>query len=189
MEAQGYRGRRLLLGKIVDEKFADPAEILGELNRRVKETLHHNDPDLVSDDGLDIGICYIERNTRVVFAGAKIALYVRRGNQVQSIKGKNTSIGYRSSSSKMEFVNETWEVEAGDVFYLTTDGYLDQNGGEKDYPLGKKRFMQIIGSQGEKRMAEQKEAFEKALGQYMGNEPQRDDITVLGFSLSVILSA
>ena len=29
-------------------------------------------------------------------------------------------------------------------FYLTTDGYLDQNGGEKSFPFNKKRFKALL---------------------------------------------
>jgi hypothetical protein len=29
-------------------------------------------------------------------------------------------------------------------FFLSTDGYLDQNGGDKGFPFGKKKFSEII---------------------------------------------
>jgi serine phosphatase RsbU (regulator of sigma subunit) len=171
------------LKHIVDQNHIEPADILAELNRRMKEILHRNDQSRVADDGLDIGICYIEKDERLLFAGAKIPLYIHRGNQVHIIKGDNRSIGYRRSSGDLVFTNHNWEVQPGDRLYLATDGYVDQNGGEKDYSLGRKRLMQAIMEQSAKQLPEQLTAFEMVLSEYMGDEPQRDDITLVGFSL------
>jgi len=171
-----------VLKHIVDQNETDPACILAELNRRMKEILHRDNQPRITDDGLDIGICYIEKNQRLTFAGAKIPLYIKRENQVHVIKGDSKSIGYRRTSSKLEFTNRHWEIQPGDRFYMTTDGYIDQNGGEKDYPLGRKRLTQAILEQGAKELPQQQETFEKVLSEYMGNEPQRDDVTVVAFS-------
>lgn len=171
-----------ILNNIVDVVYDNPAVIIQKLNKRVKETLHRNQVSSMTDDGLDIGICYIEDKKRVVFAGAKIALDVKRGDQIYHIKGDRKSIGYRRSAPNLEFINHEWEIEDGDIFYLASDGYIDQNGGEKDYSLGHKRFNQIISDQREKSLVQQQQAFEEMLSQYMGDEPQRDDITVIGFS-------
>ena len=172
-----------VLKHIIDQNNTDPGYILTELNCRIKEILHRNDQASITDDGLDIGICCIEQNKRLVFAGAKISLYIGRDNQVKVIKGNNRSIGYRRSSADLKFTNHMWDIQAGDRFYLTTDGYIDQNGGTKDYPLGSKRLIQAIIDLAEQELPLQGDAFEKVLNQYMGNEPQRDDITVIGFSL------
>lgn len=173
-----------VLKHIVDQGQYDPARILAELNRRLREILYRNNQQYITDDGLDIGICYIEEPDQVTFAGAKIPLYIRRGNQVSVIKGDRKSVGYRHVSKDVTYTNHCWRVEPGDRFYLTTDGYIDQNGGERDYPLGRKRFIQIIQEQGSRDLSEQRGFFAQALSLYMGNEPQRDDITLIGFSLN-----
>lgn len=172
-----------ILNQIIDEKHENPAIIISELNRRVKETLHRNVQNRITDDGLDIGICLAEGSKRLIFAGAKISLYVRRDNEIRVIKGDNRSIGYYRSREDMVFTNHTLAIEEGDLFYLSTDGYLDQNGGPRDYPLGRERFVKIIEQLGAKSLSEQEQAFETALYAYMGDEVQRDDITVIGFCL------
>ncbi len=160
----------------------DPARILAELNRRVKETLHRSDPKGLSDDGLDIGLCYLEQNRRIVFAGAKISLFIGRDGKMQLIRGTNKSLGYRRSSLELSFANNEWLVEPGDVFYLTSDGFIDQNGGERDYPFGRQRFMATLGAlQGQSLESQQKD-LSLRLQEYMGQELQRDDITVFGFA-------
>jgi uncharacterized protein Veg len=68
-------------------------------------------------------------------------------------------------------------------FYITTDGYLDQNGGEKGFPFGKKRFKKLIKENYKKPMKIQKEIFIKALEEYKGDYEQNDDITLIGFEI------
>ena len=160
----------------------DPARILAELNRRVKETLHRSDPKGLSDDGLDIGMCYLEQNRRIVFAGAKISLFIGRGGRMQLIRGTNKSLGYRRSSLELSFANNEWLVAPGDVFYLTSDGFIDQNGGERDYPFGRQRFMATLGALQGRSLESQQEDLSLRLQEYMGQELQRDDITVFGFA-------
>ena len=138
----------------------------------------------MTDDGLDIGICRIDHHKRQLsFAGAKICLYINRESQITVLKGDGKSVGYRRSARNLEFSRQNWQIKHGDKFYLTTDGYVDQNGGDKDYPLGRKRLLQIISGQSRQAMSLQGKAFAEALRDYMGIEAQRDDITVVGFSL------
>jgi Serine phosphatase RsbU, regulator of sigma subunit len=172
-----------ILSDIVDQGYREPAVIVSELNRRMKATLHRDEQSRLADDGLDIGICRIEKHKRLAYAGAKIPMYIKRGDQVHVVKGDNRSIGYRRSDSEWVFTEHHWEIQAGDMVFLTTDGFVDQNGGAKDYPFGRKRLIQAVGELDARPMCEQREAMLKALADYMGAEPQRDDITMLGLSV------
>lgn len=171
-----------ILDPIVDVFPDQPDRILSELNRQVKATLHRKKTSQMTDDGLDISICYVENNKRLVYAGAKMSLYVKRADQVQRIQGDRKSVGYRRSPDELEFTNHEWIIETGDTFYMTSDGYIDQNGGENDYSFGYTRFMQALADFGEMPMSQQKQTVEDLLIQYQGKELQRDDITVIGFS-------
>lgn len=171
------------LHHIVDQNYTEPAAILAELNRQMKALLHRNDSGELTDDGLDIAICRIDHNTHLRFAGAKIPLYICRETQVTQLPADNRSIGYRRSSGDLVFTAHDWQIQAGDRFYLTTDGYVDQNGGEKDFPFGRSRLRQIMTEPANTAMSGQKQAFAAALREYQGLEAQRDDITVVGFTL------
>ena len=160
----------------------DPATILTELNRRVKETLHRSDPRGLADDGLDIGLCYWEDGRRIVFAGAKISLFINRMGHVQLIRGNNKSLGYRRSKPDLSFSNNEWLLEAGDVLYLTSDGFIDQNGGDRDYPFGRKRFIDTLSGLSGQSLSQQRDGLIAAWQSYMGEEMQRDDVTVFGFT-------
>ncbi len=174
----------LALHHIVDQNHTEPANILAELNHQIKAALHRHDSGEMTDDGLDIGICCIDRNQRLIFAGAKISLYIERENEVTLIKGDNKSVGYRRSADEMVFDAHEWAIRAGDRFYMTTDGYVDQNGGEKDLPFGRSRLSEVIARQEDVSLADQEAVFAAALREYMNGETQRDDITIIGFTVS-----
>ncbi len=170
------------LKHIVEQNYTEPAQILSELNLQMKQILHRNHQKSFNDDGLDIAICAIEGHSRLSFAGAKLSLYVRRDQEIHTIPGDHKSIGYKASPETLTFTSQSWDIEAGDQFYLVTDGYIDQNGGKKNYSFGKKNFITEILAQREA-VACQAAHFETVLRNYMADESQRDDITLLGFSI------
>lgn len=66
---------------------------------------------------------------------------------------------------------------------MTTDGYLDQSGGHKGLPFGKRRFEQLLLNHADKSFEEQFERLKLALHSYQGEHDQTDDITVVGFRI------
>jgi len=166
--------------------FNDPGQMLGQLNRNFKKTLHTNLPveGEVSDDGMDMAFCYIiPEDKKLIFSGAKSSLYYIRKSNAYEIKGDRQSIGYRKSKDSFKYKNHQITYKPDDTFFLLTDGFLDQNGGSRDYPLGKKRFKQMLNDNADKPFDQLKQIIEKELSDYMNGEPQRDDITMIGFKL------
>jgi serine phosphatase RsbU (regulator of sigma subunit) len=161
----------------------DPASILKTMNRLVKETLHReHDRDLSMDDGLDIGLCYVS-GSKLIYAGAKTSLYVKNDRGLDVIKGDRRSIGSIRTKDGYDFTSSQLEVESGDSFYMTTDGYLDQNGGIKNVSFGRHKLMELINQYHDQPLKEQEALFRSRLLEYMGDEPQRDDITIVGFKI------
>jgi len=60
------------------------------------------------------------------------------------INGNRYSVGYKKCAMDYEYKEYSLKVKDGMQFYLTTDGYLNQNGGEKSFPFEKKKFQNII---------------------------------------------
>jgi serine phosphatase RsbU (regulator of sigma subunit) len=156
--------------------------LLKLLNKLLKTTLHRKDRSKDIDDGLNIGILYVSQG-KIVFSGARHSLYIRDGLELRLEKGDNKSIGYRSTPDAYEFTNHHIKYDENTVFYMTTDGFIDQNGGEKNYSFGRTKFEEIINGCYLNRLTMQKDVFEEKLKDYMSGEEQRDDITVLGFKL------
>jgi serine phosphatase RsbU (regulator of sigma subunit) len=172
-----------VLNHVVDyECKDDPGFILQKLNQFIKETLNQDSLEVTTDDGLDIGLCYIKKGKELIFSGAKCSLYVATyGKDVAIYNGDKRSIGYRRTAKEFVYTNQVVPISKEQRFYMSTDGFFDQNGGPKDYSFGKKRFLSLINMYYEFPLSEQKKLFEQQLEMFMGDETQRDDITVIAF--------
>lgn len=167
-----------------EEGHEDPARVLGSLNGLVKETLNQHHKETPSDDGLDIGLCCVDKAHRTLrFAGAKIGLFVLADSRVDEIPPDRQSVGYKSSRLNFSYKSRHIECPRGAAFYMATDGLTDQIGGPRGFPYGKSRFKKLLSANCDKSMAEQKATLESQLQQWRGLEPQVDDITCVGFSL------
>jgi Serine phosphatase RsbU, regulator of sigma subunit len=173
----------LLSNIIIDSTAISPALIIRELNRQLREALNKESGDHITDDGLDAAIVYYDKRGKLYFAGAKISLYMLREEQVTRYDGYKSGIGYIKSAFPADYEDQVISVKEGDRFYITTDGYVDQNGGLYNYSLGKRQFKEMIIRFSALPMIKQGLVFEQELHKYMGQELQRDDITVIGFEV------
>jgi len=72
-------------------------------------------------------------NAKVLFTGAKRDLLVYRKNRKDTkiLKGDLKPVGGNMSiRNKREFTETEVELSKGDILYLTTDGFIDQNNKE-----------------------------------------------------------
>lgn len=164
------------------DEYISPAAILERLNETLKKSLNQETLSGPTDDGLDIGLCYVEENT-ITYAGAKLSLFKKTAEEIEEFKGDRKSIGYRRTPKNYTYTNHIITGIHDASFYITTDGYIDQNGGNRNYSFGRSYFSKLIEDSAGLSLSEQKEFFESELNKFMGDEVQRDDITVLGFKV------
>jgi serine phosphatase RsbU (regulator of sigma subunit) len=164
----------------------DPAALLAAVNRAMKAILHQQDRHRELeplDNGLDMALLrVVPRAGRFVFAGARIPLWLRLpGGELQELRGDPYGLGYRRSSADQAFTNHEGACPPGTCCHLFTDGILDQSGGPKGFGLGQRRLRAFLDEAAELPMAEQGRALARLLDEWQGRNPQRDDITLLGF--------
>ena len=123
----------------------------------------------------------------VKFSGAESPFFYREPDgKIVTVKGTRKSVGYKQVPDDFEYKEEVIKVQEGTKIYLTTDGYLDQNGGDKGFPFGKKRFLKIVEDFGMESMAEQQEMFMYEMDSYESmyeDNDRNDDMTVIGFTI------
>ena len=95
------------------------------------------------------------------------------------IKADRMPLGYYSGKDK-PFTNHETDLEIGDTFYLFSDGFADQKGGEENKKFMSRNFKELLLKIHERPMYDQKEVLDKTLTNWMGNNPQIDDILVIG---------
>jgi PAS domain S-box-containing protein len=168
-----------------DVGYTDPALILRKMNALVKNSLNQHHAETPSDDGLDIGLCFVNKLSKTVtFAGARIDLYVVRDGKLEEISADRQSVGYKTSQLDFVYTNHKVSINGRTNFYLCTDGILHQTGGPRAFPFGKTRVKKLLAALYGRPLGEHKKALQEAITNYRGPEPQLDDITVLGFTFS-----
>ena len=157
----------------------NPAALLTEMDTRLRAMLQHDPKNQGVATNMDVGLAYVDNAAKIVtFAGAKISLYACNGKNVDETKGDRTSIGGKRVPT---FSNKTVELDAQTTFYITSDGLLDQSGGEKGYGFGNARFADLMMRQSQRELSQQKAQFDAELLEYQGDLPQRDDVTLVSF--------
>jgi PAS domain S-box-containing protein len=86
---------------------------------------------------------------------------------------------------KPSFTNHQIQLRDNDVFYLFSDGYVDQLGGDTGRKFLKKRFRTLLINNYTKPFEQQSDIFEEVIEKWQGFEyNQIDDILVMGFKVS-----
>ncbi len=170
-------GVSLLHQIIGQEKIHQPDEILDTLHLKIEEVLRQQQSD--NRDGMDIGICVIEDAGSLKYSSAKRPFYYFTENEeFITILGSRRSVGGRMLRNKPFHVFEK-KYQKGDIFYMTTDGYIDQCN-EKRQNYGSIRLENDFKNMVNLPLHEQKIRLDKNLTEFQATAKQRDDITILG---------
>jgi serine phosphatase RsbU (regulator of sigma subunit) len=194
------------LDEIIDKEKAPRADfILNQLRIHVMESLKQMGGDDEAKDGMDIALLVIDFSSqRIEFSGAYNPCFkVRKltDDEIRKYENSNAEMpdGTMSNSkyiletifaskmpigisSKMNegFVFYDWNLEKGISYYMFSDGYIDQFGGEHGRKFMKKNFKRLLLDIQDYPMSKQKEILEQNLKDWMGQSPQIDDILVMG---------
>jgi len=169
----------------LDRAFAcntDLSEILNHLNSGIKNSLHQSGAQESIRDGMDIAICAIDRKTgNLKYAGANRPLWIIRNGktEVEEIKATKKAIGGFTEDNQL-FICHELELQKGDTFYITTDGFADQFGGEYGKKLMKKKFKEILLTIQNMSMDHQMTYLDNFIENWREGLEQVDDILVIG---------
>lgn len=173
-----------MLGKVVGSHgFVEPKDILFHLDDAIISSLHQENG--LVKDGMDMALCRVDKEKKeLLFAGAQRPLYYHNGNELSEISGSKSGIGGFVSGSDLKIFSQTTiQYKQGDSFYLTSDGYYSQFGGEKGKKMMKKRFFELVSDIAGKPVSEQPELLRDYYIDWQNNEEQTDDVLVIGVRL------
>lgn len=172
-------GNSILNEVVVQRKIYEPDKILKELDLRIIQSLKKTEADQGVDDGMDISILSFQ-GERVLFSAAKNPLYLIREGEVQLTKGSRYPIGSLDHGLDKTFDLHEIIARKGDKFYLVSDGFQDQFGGDSDRKYNTTRFKDLLLRTSHLEMSQQGEQLAEELNAWKGNNRQTDDVLVLG---------
>lgn len=178
-----------LLNKIVNrDNIYDPARILYELREDVEKALQQSETD--NRDGMDMSLCRItipeneeDLKLSLAFAGAKLPLLIYRSKEKEAelLKGDRASVG-GILTKRGDFHTKNTELSRGDVLYMFSDGFSDQNNVSRE-KVGSRKFRDLLTKGANLPLTDQHRRLSDFLQTYTIGTDQRDDITVMGIRL------
>ena len=116
------------------------------------------------------------------YAGAYSPVYIIKNKEFQHIKGDMMPVGI-FFREKPSFTNHEIQLEKGDAFYIFSDGFVDQFGGEKKRRFLSKNFKKILVEIYDKDMEIQRQILNKRFEEWKGDYEQVDDVLVWGVKI------
>jgi serine phosphatase RsbU (regulator of sigma subunit) len=166
-----------------NRRITDSGQILDELRKEVQHALRQKGKTEEAKDGMDISVCvaYTKRNI-IQFSGANNNLFLIRNDELFEYQADRMPVGIFELSDK-NFTTHKIPSKRGDLIYMFSDGYADQFGGpnRKKYRSAslKDKLLKIH----KLTLPEQREELEKEFYSWKGNQPQTDDVLIVGLKI------
>jgi tetratricopeptide (TPR) repeat protein len=160
-----------------EHNITDPGKILDKTREIVIAEFEKSDEEV--KDGMDISLCAFNNITnQLLWAGANNPLWVIRHHEIIELKPDKQPIGKYAEGKP--FTTHTMQLQKGDVFYIFTDGYVDQFGGEKGKKFKSAKLKELLLSISHEPMTEQQRILDGNFGIWKGSLEQVDDVCVIG---------
>ncbi|MCS7005714.1 MAG: PAS domain S-box protein [Cytophagales bacterium] len=178
-------GNSILNQIIHDKEIHRPDLILQEMHCQIEKLLRQRETG--NRDGMDVTICTLDfANQKVEFAGANNSLYRISNFKFEVYKGDRFSVGnviIQQAHRERNFTLHTFPLLKGDCYYMMSDGFEDQFGGEEDKKFGAKQMQSQLYQIHQMPMHLQKSIMEKVFVKWLGERKQTDDVLLLGFKI------
>ncbi len=195
-------GITLLNQLVKEQRMTEPAEILFHVNRRMRENLKGklagSNFTLADHEGIALSLLRFTHAAGkppvLHFSGANMPAYLLHKKVKDALQGNGTieylepaSItlgwgGYKASSATEQNPFKVHEVElaAGDMIYVYTDGYPSQFGSKGNIVFSQERFLKKLQEIYGQPASAQYSHLDTLFQEWRGDQPQTDDILVLG---------
>jgi serine phosphatase RsbU (regulator of sigma subunit) len=174
-------GWKIIEKAINEDNIEIPSQILAVLDKGLEKTFsREKNIGTIIRDGMDIGLCVInKKRKKIIFTGAFFPLYLIRENSLIEIKGDKIIIGMNGEG--LSYTDHELDLKQDDIFYLFSDGYVDQFGGSEKKKFMYRRFRYLLLTINRFNVDDQKSILDENIKTWMGSNDQIDDMMVIGF--------
>jgi len=190
---------------VVENQAADPGRILTQMRSNIIKALSQ-DGTSPNRDGMDGVLCCFDKEKYTLqFSGANNSVMLLRSSKnalkegpnlilkphklstdsytIYELKPQKMPIGFYPEKEE-DFKTKTYQLEPGDILYLTSDGYPDQFGGPKGKKFMKAHFLKYLLSIQESSLEQQQYSLWQKMENWMGEaHEQVDDICVMAIKV------
>ena len=165
----------------------DPARLLQEINRRIKDALGQIDGGKTtpkSNDGCDAILLAADSAAgKLTWASARMPIFhgAASGEAITRLEGERMGVGYTDTPYDYTWRNQELALSGADMFAICTDGLIDQIGGERHIAWGKRSLQDFLHCNRAQPMQVLAEILLQEHAAYQGKQARRDDLTFFGF--------
>ncbi len=172
-------GVTLLNEIVIGKHIAEPDRILENLRQGVIKSLNQAADEDSIKDGMDIAVCRVDFNTDTLwYAGANSPLFLVRGGELVHYRADKMPVAIHYKMGP--FTLHEIKLQKGDTFYIFSDGYADQFGGPKQKKYMTTKMKETLVSLEGLSMIQQGEKMNEIFEEWKGDNPQVDDVTLIG---------
>ena len=170
-----------IIHNIIDtKKIIVPNLILNAMVREFRKAFRNEFSNITIQDGLEVAICtYYKKEKKLQYAGAGRPIIIANQDGIKTIKSSSSGIS-GNVSENYDFELNEFDIEEGDQLYLYSDGIVDQFGGPHNKKFMTKRLVQLLSSNLDLPMTDQKEIVDNSIVSWKEGQEQIDDILVMG---------
>lgn len=162
------------------ELYTEPAEILNHTRKLIIERLKRDGSKDGGKDGMDCSLISFDlKNLKLTYSAANNPVWVVRNNELLEFSFDKMPVGKHDRDS-ISFVQHSIDLQKADMVYALTDGMPDQFGGPKGKKFMYKKLKELLISISTLPLNEQRLRIEKEIMDWMGDNEQVDDITLIG---------
>lgn len=165
---------------IKEFRLTDTGLILDKTRELVIETFEKSKNEV--KDGMDISLLCIDYlNKKITWSGANNPLWYIHNNELKVIKANKQPIG--KVETLRNFISHNINYIENTTFYLFTDGFADQFGGEKGKKFMYKKFSDLLLLNNEASLDKQAIIINYTFEKWKKDVEQVDDVCIIGIRI------
>ena len=156
-----------------------PEVILNNANRLFHEDLSRSgNPEI--QDGMDMVLCSFNKKTNTLkAAGANLMVHLVDGGSIAEYRTDKGGISMGAPTRS--FKPLSIPLREGAQVYISSDGYYDQFGGERNKRIGRRRYREVLENVSSFPLKHQHKELISYFDKWKGDHFQVDDVCLIGF--------